>query len=347
MSEPHQRSTRRGFVAQALGGSAVLGGAAFLGWRARSRPRRDADVSGTLPRDPFDLEALGQVDPLLIRYRCAHNVEPGLAQPRGVGFDRGGSLLVAGDRRLVRFDPSGAPHTVCELPEPVRAVAVDERDRIVLAGSGRLWLVDPSGSVEGGWELPGGGTVTSVAAGQERIWIAMQQGRRGAVLSFDRSGAAGLVLGRKDQARGIPGLIVPSPYLDVALGPDDLVWVANPGRHRVEGYTSDGALVRAWGEPSMRIEGFCGCCNPVGLAVMPDGRFVTAEKGLKRVKICRADGSLDCVVAEPALFREGEPPAVESLTNGLRRGLDVAAAADGTVAILGETRGRIHLMVPL
>ena len=30
---------------------------------------------------------------------------------------------------------------------------------------------------------------------------------------------------------------------------------------------------------------FFGCCNPAQLAVLPDGRFVTAEKGIPRVKI--------------------------------------------------------------
>ena len=122
MSEASERLTRRGFVARAGGGGAIVGGAAYLGWRlARSGAGRDAGMSSAAPRDPFDLEALGQVDPQLIRYRRERVLEPGLAQPRGIAFDRRGGLLVAGDQRLVRLDPAGAARTVCELPAPVRA----------------------------------------------------------------------------------------------------------------------------------------------------------------------------------------------------------------------------------
>ncbi|MBM3243119.1 hypothetical protein FJZ31_43220, partial [Candidatus Poribacteria bacterium] len=47
---------------------------------------------------------------------------------------------------------------------------------------------------------------------------------------------------------------------------------------------------------SMDIDGFCGCCNPVNFAMLPDGRFVTCEKGLPRVKIYDADGTFSGVV---------------------------------------------------
>ncbi len=63
-----------------------------------------------------------------------------------------------------------------------------------------------------------------------------------------------------------------------------------PGMHRIEAYTFDGHLELSWGKRGMGIEAFCGCCNPSNIAILPDGRVVTAEKGIPRVKVYSADG---------------------------------------------------------
>ena len=89
-------------------------------------------------------------------------------------------------------------------------------------------------------------------------------------------------IGEKDAERGITGFGVPSPFLGIVLGSDGLLYVNNLGHHRVEACTFDGDLGRTWGKPSLAIDGFCGCCNPIGVAVLPDGRFVTCEKGLQQ-----------------------------------------------------------------
>jgi hypothetical protein len=55
----------------------------------------------------------------------------------------------------------------------------------------------------------------------------------------------------------------------------------------------------------MDIERFCGCCNPGHIAILQDGSFVTAEKGIARVKIYNRLGQLVAVVAGPEKFMEG------------------------------------------
>ena len=52
----------------------------------------------------------------------------------------------------------------------------------------------------------------------------------------------------------------------------------------------------------MNIEGFCGCCNPTNIALLADGKIVTSEKGLPRVKVYRPDGTLESVIAGPEAF---------------------------------------------
>ena len=78
----------------------------------------------------------------------------------------------------------------------------------------------------------------------------------------------------------------------------ELLYIANPGRHRVDVFTQDGVYMPelSWGAHSHELDGFVGCCNPIGLAVLGDGRIVTVEKAASRIKIYR-EGELDSVVA--------------------------------------------------
>jgi hypothetical protein len=88
---------------------------------------------------------------------------------------------------------------------------------------------------------------------------------------------------------------------------------STPGARRIEAFTLDGDLLGHWGEASSRIEGFFGCCNPSHLAVLADGRFVTSEKGVPRVKIYSAQGEFESVIAAPRILckpverRAGDP----------------------------------------
>jgi len=99
----------------------------------------------------------------------------------------------------------------------------------------------------------------------------------------------------------------------------------------VENYRADGTPVSSWGQASMRVEGFCGCCNPSHLAVRRDGSFITSEKGLVRVKLYGPTGEFRGVVAPPDAFDEGTV------------GLDLAADADGDVLVLDAVRRQIRV----
>ena len=92
-------------------------------------------------------------------------------------------------------------------------------------------------------------------------------------------------VGQPDPSQNRPGFLVTNHYFDLAAGTDGLVYVVNPRLLHVEGFTHDGEYETAWGKGSPAVADFFGCCNPAQLAVLPDGRFVTAEKGIPRVKI--------------------------------------------------------------
>ena len=111
--------------------------------------------------------------------------------------------------------------------------------------------------------------------------------------------------------------------------------MVNPGLHALENYTPEGNLREHWQNTGVNIEGFSGCCNPAHFTFLPDGKFVTSEKGLVRIKIYKPSGEFLGVVAPPASFvEEGKAP-------------DVAADANGNVYALDFDRKVIRVFEPI
>ena len=79
------------------------------------------------------------------------------------------------------------------------------------------------------------------------------------------------------------------------------------------------------------MEQFLGCCNPSDFALLSDGRIVTAEKGVPRVKVFKDDGHFQSVVATPDSFGDN------------RAGLHLAADADGRVLVLEPGTNSIRI----
>jgi hypothetical protein len=76
----------------------------------------------------------------------------------------------------------------------------------------------------------------------------------------------------------------------------------------------------------------------VSLALLSDGSFVTAEKGLDRVKIYNSDGGFVGVVAGPAqLGKEGKLKVCNTPEECREGGLDVAIGPDGRIYVLDVT----------
>jgi hypothetical protein len=150
-------------------------------------------------------------------------------------------------------------------------------------------------------------------------------------------------IGGKNKVRNIPGFVIPSPYFDLAIADDGLLRVVNPGRHRIEAYTFGGDLEFWWGTYSPNVEGFCGCCNPVNFAILKDGGFVTAEKGLVRVKVYDADGKFAGVVAGPEQLIEAcDAKICQVPTNCQLGGFDLAVDNKQQVLVLDTLRNVIR-----
>lgn len=243
-----------------------------------------------------------QVNPQLLQYRQAEMIPTGLTEPRGIALTGStDQLAVVGDRLLVKLGIDGKRQAVIAMEsEPVCVSPASS------VQSGKLWvgfrrrvqLYGDDGNVMAGWDVPGPNAyITSMAAHDEGLFVA--DGGNRVVWHYSASGELKGEIGRTDEGDADFGLVVPSPYLEVAVAADNSLVVTNPGRRRIEFYTMDGQLKSQWGRASQDLDGFCGCCNPVHIALMPDERIVTAEKGLPRVKVYSTDGNLSSVVATP------------------------------------------------
>jgi sugar lactone lactonase YvrE len=210
----------------------------------------------------------------------------------------------------------------------------------------REWIevYDAKGDRQASWKSPAGRPwFTGLTVVGEDVFAADAGNRL--VRRYDRAGKLVGRIGAKNKERQVPGLVLPSPYLDVEWHKDGLLRVNNPGRHRVELYTLDGDLELTWGKPSAAIDGFCGCCNPINLALLPDGSCVTCEKGLPRVKVYRPNGEFDCVVAGPETFPENARLGAGPGTGeGLKAGLDVVVDPQERLYVLDYATGTIRVM---
>lgn len=288
--------------------------------------------SGLGPEFTYDLGPLRQVDPALVHYAEAAKIETGMDRPRGLAAGPDGGCIVAGDKVVRRLGKDGKRGAEFALDAEPHAVAAGEDGAVYVALKDHVEVFDAAGRRQAAWEKAGPKAyLTGIAVGESDVFVADAGDR--IVLRHDTAGRLVNRIGDPDEARQVPGFIIPSPYFDLALGREGMLWIADPGRRRVESYTYDGAFQFAWGKASMKIEGFCGCCNPTHLAALPDGRFVTSEKGLPRVKVYGREGAFESVVAAPADFDEG---AV---------GLDLAVDAAGRILVLDPSRRQVRAFV--
>lgn len=302
--------------------------------------------SGLPPAFRYDIEELKKTDPALVGYRPAGELPIPFQTPRGIAVGPKDEIVVVGDRGLVMFDAGGARLNEWPLDGEPRAVAVAPEEhtvpgRIYVGFASRVEAWGSDGKRVTGWQLPGPRpTVTSLAVTDKEVLVADAGGR--VVHRFDPAGKRLGDLARRDPAQDREGLVVPSPHLDVALTADGLVRVVNPGKHRVEAYTLDGHREAFWGASGEAVDRFCGCCNPVALAVLPDGRFVTAEKGIPRVKVYSREGKFECVVAGAEVFAPGPGRLDETRADYQPEALDVAVDARGRVLVLDPAAKKVR-----
>jgi len=297
------------------------------------------DVRG--PRTPTTaaMDKFPPTDPALVHYREAAAIKTGLNDVRAVAAGPGGRIYVAGDRAVRVFDANGVAATTIAVAAGPRCLAAAKDGTLYVGMTDHVVVVAPDGSRKAAWPSAGKKAIfASIAVAEENVFVG-DAGNR-VVLRYDTSGKLLGKIGAKDARRAIDGLLAPSPHLDVAVGDDGLLRVANPGRLRVERYTLEGDPLGHWGKAGDTMDRFQGCCNPTQIAMLGGGRVVTSEKGLPRVKVLTKAGALASVVAGPESFLALRCPTADC-TKG--KTLDLAVDDRGRILVLDPAAAAVRV----
>ncbi|MCK4764564.1 MAG: NHL repeat-containing protein [Candidatus Aminicenantes bacterium] len=278
----------------------------------------------------YNIEYFKKSGAAMLHYDEVKQVKINLPKVYGIAVGPEDRLYVSGDNSVLIFDKKGGFLSTIKTAGTVYCLAVDRNGDVYLGKKDRIEVYDGSGAAKARWESLGeDAIITSIAISRQSVFVADAGSR--VVLRFDKSGKLQGRIGEKNEAKDIPGFVIPSPYFDTAVDPDGFLWVVNPGHHSLENYTEAGDFRASWGKSSLAAAGFCGCCNPTHIAILEDGSFVTGEKGIARVKVYNRLGEFVSLVAGPDRFVEGVV------------GLDLAVDSAGRIYVLDPAKKTVRI----
>jgi hypothetical protein len=290
---------------------------------------------GRGPGNPYKLgiDTFLQVDPALIRYSEFRQIRLDMDQPAGIALI-GEHIFLAGDSKMTILTPRG--ERVAEYPLPLQATCIEPAGENLVCIGFRDWFGiyrDDGTELSRSERHSNSSVFTALALKDELVYIADAGTRR--VLIYDRDGNFRREFKGETGDGTSHGFIVPSANFHLDFDPSGKLWVTNPGIHTLQCYSDEGGLEESWSRSSPAIDGFSGCCNPAKFTFLPDGRFLTSEKGLVRVKVYSPAGEFESVVAAPDNFTEdGHAP-------------DLAVDARENIVLLDTDRKMIRFYKPL
>ncbi len=286
--------------------AAVGAFSAFVAAAFRIRPEPRISPSGTAPPGPpkpVSLPVLSQ--PTLVALDWEYSLSfiiggaasayPFRRALAGVAAGSGDTIFTLGDDEVRIFDSKGSFARNWRVIDKASCITVGSDGQIYIGSSGRIEIYDGRGIRKGGFlagEQGRQAEVTAVKVCRSNILVADAAAR--IIRRFDLSGRQIGQIGTKSKAGSF---ILPNRWLDFAVDSKGTVYATDTGRHLVTAWDLDGSPLGSFGKFGMsNPEDFVGCCNPVNLAVTADGKIVTAEKMVARVKVYESDGRLLAVI---------------------------------------------------
>ncbi|MCJ7812564.1 hypothetical protein MUP95_04495, partial [bacterium] len=206
----------------------------------RSQPGFSAPIAAKPKSEPqqqnpyeYNIEDLKKIDPALITYEEINQITIDLTELHGLALDSNDTLFVTGDKVILSFDNTGNQIKKIVLKDSANGIAVDTNNQFYLCTKDHVVILNKDGSqVEEMYSLGEQAYLTSIAVTDKYIYAADAGNRT--VWQFNKSGALLKRFGEKNPEKGIPGFIIPSPYMDIAIDQESNIWVANTGRHSIE-----------------------------------------------------------------------------------------------------------------
>jgi hypothetical protein len=282
----------------------------------------------------YNLDEFQKTDKDIILYNELPSLPTGLKNPTCMAIGSDNKIYAGGDSQVRIFDTDGKEVRRFNLPSQPTCIAIAENNDVYVGFPMRVSVFNSDGVEIKSWEFAKGSIITSIALAGQSAFIA-DAGKR-IVHVKDLSGLekGERNIGAIDKKTGDDGIVIYSPYFDVAVCGNDLLAVVDPGRHRIKLYSQSGELISAWkSNPTIKIDGFSGCCNPAHIAIRPDGNIVTSEKGIPRIKVYSPVGDFIGVVAAPELFKAGQHPC------------DVTVDKKGRIYAIDPATGNIRIFM--
>jgi hypothetical protein len=197
-----------------------------------------------------DIQQYKDKDNVPTRFEETEAIAANLQEVQAMAIGPQDNVYVGGKDALVVFNANreeikkypinGNPNSIGIGPDG--AIFVGIRDHIeVLPSNGTEHTV---------WDdLGDRALITSIAVDEDDVIVA-DAGNR-IVVRYNHKGEILGYIGEKDEEKDILGIVVPSPFLDIAFDPNGRLWVVNPGRMGIESYRKNGSLITSWYNASM------------------------------------------------------------------------------------------------
>ncbi len=333
-------------------GTSLMGVGGALGWlvgRPKNAPRKIPTDKQELPQDlvssfDYDLSAYEKTDRSLLLYTEDDSFPLEFQRVARMTVTPDDRILAAGDKSVKIFDANGGMQLEVSLDRLPHCLYAGEEE-FVVSHWDRFLIYDYQGNLKSKTESLGEKVyITALTLDETGLFVADAGNRE--VFRCDREGNIEFRFGKKDPSLNNPGFAVPSPFFDLKLASDGNLRIVNPGRLRMETYTTDGRFQGSWGQPGIKIDRFCGCCNPVYFALTPDGSFITSEKGLARINVYDPEGNFKGVVAGPDMLVEGSVVKKSSPDEKIGLGFDVSVDSSGRVLVMDPYKKTIRVFAP-
>lgn len=230
---------------------------------------------------PVDNNKVGY-DSIRDKWKIEKEIQINVGALKAVSVSSSGNIYAGGDSFVSCYSPDLVFRWNLKTPYPVTALS-NSGDSVFASSVDMILVISSAGELKDEWgPFEDKSFITSVAS--NRSWIAYADAGNKMVVVLNKHGSVSRIIGQKDGQ-----FVIPSPYFDLALDASDNLYIANTGQRRIETRSIQGTLLSFFGEPGMAPEAFCGCCNPAHFTITPDG-FVTAEKGINRIKVLDKKG---------------------------------------------------------
>jgi len=326
LTQPEKQLKRRDFLKTGLQAAGLLSIASVAGYFGLRKPSYDHPA-----KNPYELglDSIGKIakdkycDVSFSMLKIPFEISKALA------VDKNDNIYVSGDTSILILSKEGKKITQFDTNITATALAISDTEIIYAAFENHIATYSIAGELLKVWpSFKKESYITSLVINGSKIFMA--DAELEAIHEYKTDGTYLRSLGSKDKERA-DSFILPSYFFDVAVTPDNTLWAANTGKHKMVSFDSDGKLGSSWGETSSAVEDFCGCCNPSHFAIMHDGSFITAEKGIVRVKKYNSSGKFECAIAGPDHFEASST------------GLEIAINSKNDILVLEPAVHKIHI----